>query len=334
MVVSALCAKHQGEDTVLRNILIAASMLLGITPALAADYPTRPIRLIVQQPPGSSTDVIARVFADSISPKIGQQIIIDNKPGADGAIAATELKRSAPDGYTIMLSSNSAMSGVPALRKAPPYDVNTDFSPITDIGRYNFFLYVNSDVPAKTLSEFITYAKANPGKLAYGSGNITGRLSLASLATTHGLDITHVPYRGEPPALTDLITGRIQAMVATPGVGLAQVKEGKLRALATVLDKRSPVAPDVPTLAEAGFTDLKIDPWAGVFGPRGMPADVVATLNKAFRDAMNDPAVKQRMAEQDFALTPSTPEELGALVKRQLDIHRKIVSSAGIELMP
>ena len=318
----------------MRKVLIAVGLMLGIGHAAAADYPTRPIRLIVPLPAGSSTDVIARVLADTVSPKLGQQIIIDNKPGADGAIAASEVKRSAADGYVIMLASNSAMSGVPATRKAPPYDVTTDFTAITDIGRYNFFFYVNKDIPAKTLAEFVAYAKANPGKLAYGAGNITGRLAFASLATTSGLDLTHVPYRGEPPAMTDLITSRINAMVATSGTGIPQVKDGKIVALATILEKRSAIAPEVPTIAEAGFSEFKIEPWAGLFGPPGMPAEIVAKLNKAFRDAMADPVVKQRMVEQDFALTPSTPEELAALVKRQLEVHRKIVAAAGIEMMP
>ena len=272
----------------MRKVLIAAGLMLGIGHAAAADYPTRPIRLIVPLPAGSSTDVIARVLADT----------------------------------------------VPATRKAPPYDVTTDFTPITDIGRYNFFFYVHKDIPAKTLAEFVAYAKANPGKLAYGAGNITGRLAFASLATTSGLDLTHVPYRGEPPAMTDLITGRINAMVATSGTGMPQVKDGKIVALATILEKRSAIAPAVPTIAEAGFSDFRIEPWAGLFGPPGMPADVVARLNQAFREAMADPVVKQRMVEQDFALTPSTPEELGALVKRQLDVHRRIVAAAGIEMMP
>ncbi len=318
----------------MRNILIAACLLLGATPSVAADYPTRPIRLIVPLPAGSSTDAIARVFADSVSAKLGQQFIIDNKTGADGAIAASELKRSAADGYTIMLASNSAMSGVPALRKTPPYDVTADFTPIVNIGRYNFFLYVNSDVPARTVSELIAYAKANPGKLAYGSGNTTGRLSVAQLATANGLDMTHVPYRGEPPAITDLVTGRIQVLLATSGIGMGHVQDGKLRALATNLAQRSASYPDIPTMAEAGFPDLKITGWAAIFGPRGMSADVIATLNTAFREAMNDPAVKKRMLEQDITLTPSTPEELGDMVKLQLDIHRKIVSAAGIEQMP
>ncbi|WP_246660670.1 MULTISPECIES: Bug family tripartite tricarboxylate transporter substrate binding protein [unclassified Tardiphaga] len=318
----------------MRKVLIAVGLMLGIGHAAAADYPTRPIRLIVPLPAGTSTDVIARVLADTVSPKLGQQIIIDNKPGADGAIAASEVKRSAADGYVIMLASNTAMSGVPATRKAPPYDSSTDFTPITDIGRYNFFFFVNKDIPARTLAEFIAYARANPGKLAYGAGNISGRLAFASLATTSGLDLTHVPYRGEPPAMTDLITGRINAMVATSGTGMPQVKDGKIVALATILEKRSAIAPDVPTIAEAGFSDFKIEPWAGLFGPPGMPADIVAKLNKAFHEAMADPVVKQRMVEQDFALTPSTPEELAALMKRQLEVHRKIVAAAGIEMMP
>lgn len=155
----------------------------------------------------------------------------------------------------------------------------------------------------------------------------------ASIVAASGLDMTHIPYRGEPPAITDLITGRIQAMVATSGTGIPQVKDGKIVALATILEKRSAIAPDVPTMAEAGFADFKIEPWAGLFGPPNMPKQVVAVLNGAFKEAMADPAVRQRMAEQDFALTPSTPEELGALVKRQLDIHRKIVADAGIEMM-
>lgn len=317
----------------MRKILIAICMVLGIGQATAADYPTRPIRLIVHFPAGSSTDVIARTLGETVSKKLGQQVIIDNKPGADGAIAATELKRGAPDGYTILIATNSAMSGVPTTRKTPPYDVTTDFTPITQIGRYNFFLYVSKDIPAKTLRELIAYAKANPGKLAAGSGNITGRLALASIVAANNLDVTPVPYKGEPTAITDLMTGRIQAVVATSGIGLPQVKDGKILALATILDKRSAAAPDIPTIAEAGFPDFKIEPWAGLFGPPNMPSDIVTVLNTAFKDAMNDPGVKQRMLEQDFALTPSTPEELGALVKRQLDVHRKMVATAGIEIV-
>lgn len=317
----------------MRNLLIAISMILGIGHAAAADFPTRPIRLMVHFPAGSSTDMIARNLGEAISKKLGQQVIIDNKPGADGAIAATELKRSAADGYTILIATNSAMSGVPTTRRTPPYDVTADFTPITEIGRYNFFLYVSKDIQAKTLKELIAYAKANPGKIAAGSGNITGRLALASIVAANNLDVTPVPYKGEPTAITDLITGRIQAVVATSGIGLPHVKDGKILALATILDKRTVAAPDVPTIAEAGFPEFKIEPWAGLFGPPNMPREIVTVLNTAFREAMSDPAVKQRMAELDFTLTPTTPDALGALVKNQLDVHRKMVAVAGIEIV-
>jgi tripartite-type tricarboxylate transporter receptor subunit TctC len=320
-------------EATLRKILIAISMILGIGQATAADFPTRPIRLMVHFPAGSSTDMIARMLGETISKKLGQQVIIDNKPGADGAIAATELKRSAADGYTILIATNSAMSGVPTTRRTPPYDVTADFTPITEIGRYNFFLYVSKDIQAKTLLELIAYAKANPGKVAAGSGNITGRLALASIVTANNLDVTPVPYKGEPTAITDLITGRIQAVVATSGIGLPHVRDGKILALATILEKRSAAAPEVPTIAEAGFPEFRIEPWAGLFGPPNMPREIVTVLNTAFREAMSDPSVKERMAELDFALTPSTPDDLGALVKRQLDIHRKMVAAAGIEIV-
>lgn len=312
----------------------AALLLLALWTgaSVAAGYPERPVRLLVPLPAGSSTDVIARTLAERVSARLGQQIVVENKAGADGALAATELKRAEPDGYTIMLSSNSAMSGVPATRTAPPYDVLTDFTPITDIGRYSFLLFVNKDVLVQTLGEFIAHVKANPGRLNYGAGNITGRLSVASIAVASGLDMTFVPYRGEPPAMTDLITGRIQAMVATPGTGAPQVRDGKLRALATILQRRSPALPDVPTLAEAGFPDFIIEPWAGLFGPARMPPEIVRSLNTAFADAMADPDVRRRMDDQDFTLTPSTPEALGALVERQLAAHRRIVAAAGIEL--
>lgn len=316
----------------MRLVLTALLVGLGMNVASAADFPTRPVRIVVPFPAGSSTDVIARILAEKASTRLGQQVIVENRPGADGAVGGSEIKRASPDGYTLLLASNSAMSGVPATRTSPPYEVTADFTPITDIGRYNFFFFVNKDVPASSLAELVAHAKANPGKLNYGAGNITGRLSFATVVVRHGLELTYVPYRGEPPAMTDLITGRIQAMVTTPGTGAPHVRGGKIRALSNVLHKRSQVLPDVPTIAEAGLLDFNIEPWAGLFGPARMPTDVVATLNRAFVEAMGDPTVVQRMAELDFVLTPSTSSELAALVKRQLEAHRGIVAAAGIEI--
>lgn len=315
----------------MRQLLTAISVAAACAAAAAADFPSKPIRLVVHFPAGSSTDVIGRILAESAARKLGQPIIVDNKPGADGAIAATEIKRSPADGYTLMLATNSPMSGIPALKKAPPYDVTKDFTPVTDVGRYTFAVYVPAQSRAKTLAELMAQARTNPGKLAYGAGNVTGQLSMASMALTSKVDMTHVPYKGEPPAMTDLIGGRIDAMVATAGTGVPHVQSGKLRALATITHKRSAMLPDVPTIREAGFPNFSMEPWAGLFGPANMPKDVTDKLNRAFGAAMKDPEVIKKMASQDFALTPSTPEALGVLVKRQLEVHREIARAAGVQ---
>lgn len=316
----------------MRTLLSALALAAALaTPAGAADFPTKPIRLVVHFPAGSSTDAIGRILAEHVAAKLRQPIVIDNKPGADGAIAATEVKRSPADGYTLLLATNSPMSGVPAMRTQVPYDVLKDFTPITDVGRYTFFVYANAQLPVKTLGEFVALAKSKPGKLTYGAGNVTGQLSFASIALISGIDVTHVPYKGEPPAIIDLIGGRLDAMVATAGTGLPQVQTGKLRALATITPTRSPAMPEVPTVREAGFAQFSIEPWAGLFGPAGVPPAVVATLNKAFTDAMKDPGVLKRMAGQHFVFSPSTPESLRDLVGKQLEEHRNIVRQAGIK---
>lgn len=312
-----------------RAALLCAAMAMSTT-ALAA-YPEKPIKLLVHFPAGSSTDVIARTLAQEASEVLGQPIVIHNKPGADGAIAAQEVQRSAPDGYTLLIATNSPMSGVPVMRKRAPYDPATDFTPITDIGRYSFFLYTRTETPGDNLQEFVSHVKKNPDTMTYGSGNITGLLSFAHIANAHELDILNVPYGGEPPAITDMLGGHIDAIVATAGTGMPHVKDGKFKVHATVLPERSPNAPDVPTMAEAGVPDFPIAPWLGLFGPAQLPADVVEKVNDAFAKAMAKPEVKKFMQAQDFMLTPSTPEELRELVKDQLESHRTLLRIAGLE---
>jgi len=315
----------------MRRIVIAALCIAANAHAATPSFPTRPIRLLVHFPAGSSTDVIGRVLAERASMTLGQTIVVDNRPGADGAIAAVELKRSAPDGYTLLLATNSPMSGVPVMKKSPPYDVTQDFTPITDVGRYTFFVYVNQQGPAKTLQELVAQAKAHPGTLTYAAGNVTGQLSFAQIALASGVDAIHVPYKGEPPAMTDLVAARVDAMVATAGTGLPYVQTGKLRALAVITQRRSPALPDVPTVREAGFPQFSIEPWAGLFGPVRMPRGVVETLNREFVAAMKNPDVSKTLASQYFPFSPSTPETLGTLVKRQLEVHREIARAAGLK---
>src|SRR5437762_3386132 len=225
---------------------------LWISFAAHAQYPNKPVRVVVPFPAGSSTDIVTRVLANSVSQSIGQQLVVDNKAGADGAIAAAEVAKAAPDGYTLLMATNSPMAAVPAMKKNLPYDPVADFTPITDVGRYTFFLYVSAGLPIRSFQELVAYAKANPGKLNYATGNTTGIVSFAQMNSLAGIDMTHVPYKGEPQGITDLVGGRVQVMWATPTTGLAHVKDGKLRAVATNLKARSSLLPEVPTMAEVG----------------------------------------------------------------------------------
>jgi tripartite-type tricarboxylate transporter receptor subunit TctC len=274
---------------------------------------------------------VGRILGQSISASIGQTIVVENKAGADGAIAGAEVAKAPPDGYTLLLATNSPIAVVPALKKNPPYDPLTDFTPIADVGRYTFFLFAYAGVPAKTFGELIAYAKANPGKLAYATGNTTGIVSFAQMNSLAGIQMLHVPYKGEPAAITDLIGGRVQLIWATPTTGLSHVKDGKLRALVTSLKSRSPILPDVPTIAEAGLPKFSILSWAALYGPGKMPKDITDRINKEFVAAMKRPDVMAQMEKQAFALTPSTPEDLAVFTKEQIDEYRTILRASGVQ---
>jgi tripartite-type tricarboxylate transporter receptor subunit TctC len=231
----------------------------------------------------------------------------------------------------VLMATNSPMSAAPALRKVPPYDPVADFTPITDVGRYTFFIVVHPSVPATSVAELVAHAKANPGALNYATGNTTGIVSMALFASLGGIKMVHVPYKGEPQALTDLVGGRVQVMVVSAGTSVPHIRDGRLRAIAVTLDKRSPVLPDVPTIAEAGMPQFRLTSWAGVFGPAKMPRDVVERLNREFNAALGRPDVVQAMEKQAFILGGSTPEQLGTLVREQLDSYRATMKAAGIE---
>ena len=306
-------------------------VLLFVSLAAHGQYPNKPIRVVVPFPAGSSTDIVTRVLANSVSQAIGQQLLVDNKAGADGAIAAAEVAKAAPDGYTLLMATNSPMSAVPALKKSPPYDPVADFTPITDVGRYTFFILVHPSVPARSLKELIDYARANPGKLNYATGNTTGIVSSAYFASLANIQLVHVPYKGEPQAVTDLIAGRVQLMFCSSGTSMPHIREGKLRPIVTTLGKRSHLLPELPTIAEAGMPQFSITSWAGLFGPARMPNEVTARLNREFVGAMNRGDVQAAMEKQAFALSPSTPGELAAFVKEQMESYRRILRAAGVE---
>jgi tripartite-type tricarboxylate transporter receptor subunit TctC len=306
-------------------------LCLAFSLSAGAQYPSKPVKLIVPFPAGSATDTISRVLGNSVSQSIGQPVLVENKAGADGAIAAAEVAKAPADGYTLLMATNSPMSAVPALKKVPPYDPVTDFTPITDVGRYTFFIVVHPDVPAKTLRELIDYARANPGRLNYATGNTTGIVSTAFFASAAGIQMVHVPYKGEPQAITDLVAGRVQLMFSSSGTTLPQIREGRLRAIVTTLPTRSPSLPEVPTIAEAGMPQFSITSWAGLFAPAKMPRDLVERLNKEFHVAMARPEVHSALEKQAFALTPSSPERLADLVKEQLESYRRTLAAAGVQ---
>jgi len=314
---------------IVRALMIAAAFVFSAG-ALLAQYPNKPIRMVVPFPPGGTADVVGRIIAQPVGQSLGQSIVVDNRAGADGALAALLVINAAPDGYTLFFASNSPMSAVPALHRNPPYDPRRDFTPITLIGRFTFFLFVNPAVPAKTLAEFIDYARANPGKLNYGSGNTTAIVTMAQLSMLAGLNMTHVPYKGDAPTTADLIAGRVQAAMMTIAPAFPLAREGKLRILATLLPKRSALAPDVPTMAEAGMPGVSVAPWAGMFAPAKLPKDVTARLSREFNAALKRPEVLEQLARQGFEGQGSTPEELAQHVRDQMDVWARVIREAKI----
>ena len=314
----------------MKRLLLLAAACCFAAPSFA-QYPAKPIRVVVPFPAGSATDTITRILGQSVSQAVGQPVVVDNKAGADGAIAGAEVAKAAPDGYTLLMATNSPMAVVPAMRKQPPYDPVADFTPITDIGRYTFFIVVHPAVPANTLTELIQYARSNPGKINYATGNTTGIVSSALFSSLAKIEMVQVPYKGEPQAMTDMISGRVQLMFASSSTAVPQVRDGKLRALVTTLSRRSPLLPEVPTIAEAGMPQFSVTSWAALYAPAKTPREVQQRLNKEFNDAMKRPEVAAQMDKQAFHVTGGTPEELGAFTRSQMESYRAILKSVGIQ---
>ncbi|MGE0799711.1 MAG: Bug family tripartite tricarboxylate transporter substrate binding protein [Lautropia sp.] len=314
-----------------RTLLTALLSTAAAGLATAQSYPTRPVRIVLPFGPGSATDSVMRVIAPALSAELGQPVVIDPKPGGDGAVSALEVVRAAPDGYTLAVGSGGPLASVPALRKNPPYDVARDFTPITDIGRYTVFLYVNSEVPVKTFKEFVDYVRANPGKLAYGTGNPSGIVAFAQMNSMLGLQMLHVPYKSAPLVMPDLLANRVQVLMDPPAVALPHVRSGKLRALVTTLERRSPLLPDVPTIHEAGLPDYTISNWMGLVGPAHLPRPIVDRINAAFASTLKKPEVVEALGRQAFMPNPSSPEQFTAFIAEQVKSYGNLLRAAGVQ---
>ena len=321
------------QSTFRRTLLgLAAAACLPLA-AWAQAYPSKPITLLVPFPPGGPTDLVARVLAKKMSEQMGQSIVIDNKPGANGNIAAVAAAKAPADGYTVLYNTSSITLS-PALYKNLAYDVQRDLAPVALTAVVPLALVVNPGVPVNNVREFIAYAKANPGKLSYGSagnGNVT-HLAAFQLVRHHDIDATHVPYRGSAPADVDLVAGQIQFMTDTINSVMPFVKDKRLKLLAVTTSQRMSLFPDVPTLSETVMPGFEAGAWQGIMVPANTPKAVVQRLNAEINKALQSAEVKEKLALQGAEPLGSTPEEYGAYVKKELARWAAVVKATGVTL--
>jgi tripartite-type tricarboxylate transporter receptor subunit TctC len=316
------------------HLVAAALFLCAAGLAGAQSYPTKSIRIIVPFPPGGGNDTVARAIAEQVSPALGQSIVVDNRPGAGGVIGANEAARSAPDGYTLFLGGVGSHAVNPNLHSKLPYDAVKDFAPITLVASAPSVLVVHPAVPARNIAEFTAYVRANPGKLNYASN---GNGSSSHMATVlyevnAGVKMTHVPYKGLGPALTDLMGARIDLMFNSIVAILPHIQNGKLRALAVTSSKRSPLLPEVPTIAESGWPEYEAGSWYGILAPAGTPPAIVERLHVEIVKSLKTAEVQKRLAGEGAEIIGSTPAQFAAHIKGELSRMRAAVKASGIHV--
>jgi tripartite-type tricarboxylate transporter receptor subunit TctC len=306
-------------------------LALSALPALGQSYPTRAIKFVVPFAAGSATDAVARIVGDHASKSLGQPIVIENVAGASGVVAAQNVARAEPDGYTILVTTNTTHGANQSLLKRVPYDAEKDFEPVGKLGTITLALIASPSVPAKTVGELVAYAKANPGKLSFGSGSSSSRIAGEMLKSRAGIDILHVPYRSNPQAVTDILSGTIQLFFADISTTMPQVRAGKATGLAVSTAKRSPLAPDLPTMAESGVPGYDLAAWFAAFAPAKTPAAIVAKLHDAMVAAVNDKATADKLLAAGIEPETSSSEELRGFVTTEIAKWAEIVKEAGIE---
>jgi tripartite-type tricarboxylate transporter receptor subunit TctC len=316
----------------------AAAFVLALTMIASApsraDYPERPVRLVVPFPPGGGADNLARTIMPKVAEALGEAIVIDNKPGAGGNVGAEIVARSVPDGYTLLYGTNGTHAINQTLYSNLRFDPIEDFAPVSRMTAIAAMLVVNPALPVRSVSELIDYARANPGKLNFGSaGNgTTSHLAGELFRTMAGIDIVHVPYRGGALAMTDLIAGQVQMMIDVMPNAYPQAKAGKVRALAVSTAQRFPTAPDVPTIEESGLAGFEVSAWDGVLAPAGTPAPVIAKINAAIRRALEDPQVRDSLLARGAQPVPSTPEAFARHIKAETAKWAKVVRQSGAKV--
>ena len=316
----------------LTRVLAAAAATLACSAAMAQAYPDKPIKAVVPFAAGSATDQIGRAFAQKMQEALGQPIIIDNKPGVNGMLGADAVAKAAPDGYTLLIGTNSTNAALKSLMKQLPYDQEKAFAPVAYMGSVPLIIAVHPDVPAKTLKDLVAMAKAKPGSINFASASTSQLVSTEMFAGMAGIELTNVPYKSGPAAMTDLVGGVVQMFSADFAVMLPQVKAGKVRGLAVTSTKRSAAVPDIPSVNEAlGIKDYELIAYFAMYVPAGTPPDVIAKLNKAANAAASSKEVQEKFAGIGFAVEPGTPEDLARRGVTETAKWAKAIKDAKIE---
>lgn len=312
----------------------AATALAAALPVAAQSYPDKPIRIVVPYPPGGSADAIARQLGVHLTASLKQQVVVDNRPGGNSVIAAQTVASALPDGYTLLISDPTALAINPSLFQKLPYDPVRDFVPVSLVARFSFVLLVNANSPIRTVKDFIAAARAQPGKMNYGSAGTGTPVQLATeiFKDLAKIDLTHVPYKGAAPAAADLMAGQIDAMFTDLASGVPFIQSGKVRALAVTNAQRVTSLPDLPTVAESGYPGFQLAGWYGIAAPRNTPAAIVITLNAAIRTAVENPTFNSWIVTQNFEPRTSTPEQYAEAIRDSTAQWGATVRRLGIKI--
>lgn len=315
-----------------RRAFVALAGIAAGRPAVAQAFPDRPIRMVMPWPPGGGTDILGRAMAARMQEILGQPVVVDNRAGANGIIGSQEAARARPDGYTILMATADTHAINPAVRPTLPYDAIRDFAPLLWLTTQPLSLCVHPSVPAASLAEFVVLAKARPGRLTYASwgAGSTAHMAMELFQQRAGIELTHVPYRGAAPAVTDLVAGQVQAIFTGPLTVNQMLPQGRLRCLATAAETRPPVLPDLPTFAEAGYAGVSGGAWYALLAPTGVPEPVLATLRDAAAEALRSPTVRERIAGLGQDVVGGDGESLTRHMRHEIEIWRQVVQAANI----
>jgi len=311
--------------------LLAAALCGPLAASAQSDWPTKPLRMIVPFPPGGVTDIVARAVGAKLGAELGQQVVIDNKAGASGAIGAELGAKAAPDGYTLIMGNISTLAINPVTFAKLAYDPVTSFDPVSMVAVQPLLIAINPEVPAKTLAELVQLAKSRPGQLSYGTAGSSIHLAVEQFSTQAGIRMNHVPYKGSAPAVSDLVGGQIQVLFDPFSSLYPQVSAGKVRALAISTEKRSTVAPTIPTVAEQGYAGFDVSSWQGIVVPAGTPRPIVQRLNRELAKVLASADIREKFAQFSAVPSATTPEQFGQTIREEIARWQKVAQTAGVK---